>query len=137
MIVVDTSVLVKCILPKEEYEEIAKNLLSRHLSETERIYIPELFYYEISNTLATKTPISQQTIVNNLKLIESFQLNILKTDFKLITKSAQFAKKYKTSFYDMLYAQLAKQNKCKLVTADRKFIAKTNFPHVIHISDYK
>jgi predicted nucleic acid-binding protein len=40
------------------------------------------------------------------------------------------AKKYKTSVYDMIYAVVAKNKKCALVTADENFVRKTKFKHV-------
>lgn len=137
MIVIDTSIIVKCILLGEDYEEVARKIISLHLHNKETVIVPDLLFYELSNTLATKTKISEKILTQNLKLVQSFQLKTVVPDNNQIIKSAQLANRYKTSFYDMLYTVIASDHKCKLVTADQKFITKTKFKHVIHISQYQ
>ncbi|MFH1244144.1 MAG: type II toxin-antitoxin system VapC family toxin [bacterium] len=137
MIIIDTSVAVKWIIPGEDFEEQSFALMESHINYKDPIMVPDLFYYEISNTIATKTTFPTNKINSTLNKIYDLQLRSHISNAKEIIKTTLLARKYKTSFYDMLYAVVAKHNKCQLITADRKFIEKTKFPHVIHISEYK
>jgi len=137
MIIIDTSVAVKWIIPGEEFESQSFALMQAHIDHKNNILIPDLFYYEMGNTIATKTSFPTEKIKSSLQKIFDLGLKSHSPDSKEMLKTTLLARQYKTSFYDMLYAVIAKENKCKLVTADRKFIAKTNFSQVIHISDYK
>jgi len=137
MIVVDASVIVKWFIRTEEFDEIASNILATHLNRKNKILIPDFLYYEVGNTFATKTQFPANNISRSLSKLYSFELiehQLSQTD---VVESTKLAKKHNTSVYDMFYAVLAKRHKCKLVTADRKFIEKTQFSHVIHISEYR
>ncbi|KKU25794.1 MAG: PilT protein domain protein [Microgenomates group bacterium GW2011_GWA2_46_16] len=136
MIIIDASVAVKWLIPGEQQESQAFTLMDNHVTNKQQIIVPDLFFYELGNTLATKTSFPGDKILSSLNKIYSLNLVIKHPDPKLTIKAAQLAKKYETSVYDMLYAVVAKRNKCKLVTADRKFIEKTKFTHVVHISEY-
>jgi len=45
-------------------------------------------------------------------------------------KSAIFSRKYKVSVYDAVYAVLAQDKGCVLITADSKFVDQVNLPFV-------
>jgi predicted nucleic acid-binding protein len=136
MIVVDTSVAAKWVLEGEIYKEKSIKILSNHFDGVEKVLVPDLFFYEIANTLATKTKLSQEEINDSLKVIFQAELDVKHSVESDIYKAASQAKKYKTSVYDMLYAVVAKENNATLITADEKFIEKTGFKFVIHIKDY-
>ena len=108
----------------------------RHVEGKVEIMVPELFFYELSNTLITKTGVPENIAVNSLKNVVEAEFKIYHADSKDIIEVTKFAKKYNTSFYDMLYAVIAKIHKTILITADEKFIEKTKFSHVKLLSDY-
>lgn len=134
MIVLDASVIIKWI-QEEEYSDKARLLRKDHLARTNQVVIPSLLYYEVANTLATKTHISSKNVKTGLNLIYRASLITYKESPEDIITTSTLAKKHKTTFYDMLYAVLAKKKKCVLVTADNKFIDKTRFKFVKHISE--
>jgi predicted nucleic acid-binding protein len=138
MIVVDASIAFKWFKSDNEdfYQESIK-LLKQHLTDENKILVPQFIFVELSNALGTKTLTTIEMAKKHIRNLYSFNLDVYQPDQKDIINSLSLAKKYKTSVYDMLYAVTAKHNKCKLVTADRKFIEKTKFSHVIHISEYK
>ena len=138
MIIVDASVAFKWFKSdNEDYYQESTLLLKQHLSGASKILAPQFLFLELSNALGTKTLTSKELVKKHINNLYSFNLNIYFPDQKDLINSLSMAMEYKTSVYDMLYAVIAKRNKCKLVTADRKFIEKTKFPHVIHISEYK
>lgn len=136
MIVIDASVGSKWLLTIDEaYRDKALKLLERHSNEDEIIIVPELFFYEISNAIATKTFISPNKTSVLLKKLFETNLSVYHPNQNDVIVATKLAKKHKTSVYDMLYAVIAQKEKAKLITADDKFIAKTKFKFVKHIKD--
>lgn len=137
MIVLDASVVFKWFKSTgEEHHSKSNQLLKQHLSNKNKIIVPQFLFLEIANALGTKTSTTIETAKKNMRSLYKFNLEVYNTDEKDIVTSLAQAHKHKTSVYDMLYAVVAKRNKCKLITADSKFIEKTKFSHVVHISRY-
>lgn len=138
MIVVDASVAFKWFKSdNEDFYQESRLILKQHLTGASKIIVPQFIFLELSNALGTKTVTSIELAKKHITNLYSFNLGVYIPDQKDLIESLSQAKQYKTSLYDMLYAVVAKRNKCKLVTADHKFIKKTRFSHVIHISQYK
>ena len=136
MIVIDTSVALKWVhIEKEKDVEAANSLLTNHLSEIEKIIVPDLFFYEATNALTTKTELPQQATIKLIKKIYGYNLNVYQPNLDDLLQTSKLAKKHKTSVYDMLYAVVAKKHKTTLITADEKFIKKTKFKFVKHIKE--
>lgn len=135
--IIDASVGSKWILKGESNEKEAKMLLNLHVMGKDKITVPDLFFYEIANTCATKTKFTEKLIEDSLHVLYKAQLNICHPKEEEILQSAQLAQKYHLTVYDMLYAVIAKNNKTVLITADEKFIQKTKFPFVKLLSEVK
>lgn len=130
MIVVDASVVIKWINRDEQDSDLAYQLLYRHLKKLEEIIVPRLLFYEVANTLATKSKTSKETIKKGLNLLLSSSLIIYPEQDKDLIEASTLAKDYRTSVYDMLYAVIAKKKKTRLITADKRFLEKTKFKFV-------
>src|SRR3989339_1376933 len=115
MIIIDTSVAVKWIIKGEDFESQSFVLMQRHIDQKNTIMIPDLFYFEIGNTIATKTTFPTEKIKSSLEKIFDLGLESYTPNPKEVVKTTLLARQYKTSFYDMLYAVIAKEKKCKLV----------------------
>ncbi|HBL52337.1 MAG TPA: PIN domain nuclease, partial [Candidatus Blackburnbacteria bacterium] len=50
--------------------------------------------------------------------------------------AVEISKKYEVSVYGASYVVLAKEKKCKLYTADAKFVSLVNLPFVKNLADY-
>ena len=135
MIVIDASVAIKWIRQEESCRHQALLLHAQHLSATQAIIVPELFFIEIANALATKSDFSAPEVKTGLELIYQAHLNIYQLHQTDIFTAAQLAKKYKTSVYDMLYAVIAKTHHTTLITADENFLKKTRFKFVKLLQD--
>ncbi len=135
MIVVDSSVIFKWFDVTEDLHLQAEGYLRQHLSEESEILIPDLFLYEIANAWATKTRLDEEDIKDNLARLEKYSLKIIPINFELLKKAAWFSKKYKVSVYDAIYAVMAEEKKCDLITADYKFAAKVNLPFIKKLSE--
>lgn len=134
--ILDTSVGAKWILEGEEDKDKAILLLDSHKRGKEQIIVPDLFFYEIANTIATKTELTRKHLTLSLKVIYKADLVVYHPTHEDILQTAKLAKEYRTSVYDMLYAVVAKKHNTILISADARFVKKTKFPHVKLLSEY-
>lgn len=135
MIVIDTSVAGKWILVSEQDSAKAKQMIIDHISGKQLIVVPDLFFYEIANTLVTKSLVSPWKMTNFLTKTYQFNLKVYyltETDLKNATR---LARKYGTTIYDMIYAVVAKKHRTRLITADERFVKATKFHFVKLLQD--
>lgn len=135
MIVIDASVANKLVLPNEPDYVLAKSILEKHILQTEEILVLDFLFYEVANTLATKSSISAIRMVRSLNQIYAANLKTYRPLEVEVKEAAKLAKKHKTSVYDMIYAVIAKNHKIILITADEKFIKQTGFKWVKLLKD--
>lgn len=136
MVIVDASVINKLFLPNEESHNTARGLIQRHIRKSEEILIPDLLFYEVANTLVTKTAIPEDKILRSLAQLDRLKLFVSHPTVAELIKIAKFASSYHVSVYDASYAVLAAEKSCDLFTADSKFVEKINLPFVKHLSEY-
>jgi len=129
-------VINKLFLPNEEGHNTAQGLIQRHIQKSEEILAPDLLFYEVANTLVTKTAIPITIINKSLAQLDKLKLLIIHPTMEELKKIAKIAKTYHVSVYDSTYAVLAQEKGCNLVTADSKFVKKVNLPFVKHLSEY-
>ena len=134
MAVIDASVAYKWWDLKEEQSNLAKKILKDHSQDRQKIVVPNLIFYELSNAWATKSRFSLLKIKANLNDLESLDLEIADISINLIEKAVFFSRKYKVSVYDAIYAVLARAKKCNLITADDKFVDQVKLPFVNKLS---
>lgn len=136
MIVIDSSVIFKWFDANEDFHLQAKGYLRQHLSRENEILIPDLLLYEITNAWTTKSKLDEKDVKDNLARLEKYSLKIIPINFELLKKAAWLSKKYQVSVYDAIYAIMAEEKKCNLITADDKFANKINLPFVKKLSDH-
>lgn len=137
MVVIDASVAYKWFSEEQPDFQAAFKIIEEHKLGRETIIAPELLLYELANAWATKTDLTLQQTTLNLKKLQETSIELLTLDFTLIQKAVVFSKKYRISVYDAIYAVLAKEKRCNLVTADEKFVKKINLPFVKLLEEYK
>lgn len=130
MVIVDTSVAFKWFASGEENTAKAQTILAAHLNDKNNIIVPDLFFYELANSWATKSALNLKEIKKYLQDLEDIKLKIEPVTLKLIEKAVTFSKKYQVSVYDAIYAVLAEQKGCNLFTADSKFVSRVNLSFV-------
>lgn len=137
MVVIDASVAYKWFTEEQPDFQAAFKIIEEHKLGKETIIAPELLLYELGNAWAMKTDLTLQQITSNLKKLQETNIELLNLDFVLIQKAVAFAKKYQVTVYDTIYAVLAKEKKCLLVTADKRFVEKMNLSFVRLLEEYK
>ena len=130
MVVIDASVISKLFLPLEENRQKAKDILRKHLLKLEEVYVPDLAFYEVANTLATKTAVPLEKVLKDLKKLDKFSFNVEHFSIEAIGKATNIAKSKHVSVYDAVYAVLAQDKGCVLITADTKFADQVKLPFV-------
>lgn len=133
MVIVDASIVCKAVLQEEGREKV-KIIFDKHVEGTEEVTVPNLLFYEVANTLATKSGIPKAQITRSLNKLAKLNLVIYNPPFQEIIKAASFAKKNHVSVYDAIYVILAREKKCDLITADEKFVDQVKLPFVKKLS---
>lgn len=137
MVIVDTSVVYKWFSSEEEHHLQSLKLHDAHIKGEFIVMVPDLLLYELANAWSTKTDLSPRQIVANLLALEGMNLKIEPVNYKLIRKALTLAKRFKITVYDAVYAVLAKEKKCNLITADTKFLSQVNLLFIKELSEYR
>ena|SRR3989344_3619366 len=133
MVIIDASVVCKAVLPEENREQV-KDIFKKHVEGIDKVTVPNLLFYEVANTLATKTTIPKHQMLKSLEKLGRLNLLIHDPTTQEISKAASFAKDNHVSVYDAIYVILAEENDCDLITADYKFAKQVNLPFVKTLS---
>ena len=137
MVVIDSSLAFKWFNSSEADVERALVVWQEHIDKKTTICAPDLIVYELANAWATKSSLSLKEIKNNLTAFFESKLEIVNIPADMVNKSVAFSKKYQVSVYDAVYAVLAKEKECFLITADKKFVEKINLSFVKLLKEYK
>ena len=121
MIVLDASVVLKWLFPEENGET---RFLEEHLSGENPVAVPELFFYEVSNVLATKTSLPLGSVRQGLDFLADLELETYSFGREEYHLAAEMARRYGISAYDAAYIALAQRLGCPFFTADRKLFRK-------------
>jgi predicted nucleic acid-binding protein len=124
MIVLDSSVALKWIFADENGAAEAERIRNEHISGKNEIAVPNLFFYEIANVLATKVKLSAEEALEAFELISAFEFNVVELTNSEYLETMTFSMKYNVSVYDASYHVLASRLGCHFLTADRKFWEK-------------
>src|SRR3989344_2505456 len=119
MIVLDTSVVLKWLLPEEESIE-ANALLTRHRHGAEHIIAPTLLHYEVGNALRYKRVVPDADASYLLRILEEVGLTTLHPSSSEIAETILYAREKDISVYDASYVTLARRLGCLCITADKK-----------------
>ncbi len=122
--VIDCSFSSALFLPDEKSELISS--FFEKITENDRIYIPQLWWYETSNVLniaVRKKRITHHEVIVITKLFDNMNLE---TDFEsgsIFTREIfNLAQEYQLSSYDSVYLELAMRKNGILMTLDEELI---------------
>jgi len=137
-LVVDASVAVKWLV-LEDMSDVAKELYGTG----DHLVAPRLIATEIANALARKTMqgmLTRDEAKYHFSSLPLFLPDLMDVD-ELIEPAFENACTLRHPIYDLIYLEAARRLDAKLVTADRRFIAKiagTDFArHVTLLSDWR
>ncbi len=118
--VLDASFLLSVLLPDEQGTRVAKESSKLLIDENNIFFAPRLLEFEVLNSI--KSAIISKRIKKNLigDVLDAFEktrIKYLDIDKK---KVLNLSIKKNLTFYDASYLYLAKTNKAKLLTLDKK-----------------
>lgn len=137
MVIVDASIAYKWFAKEEENRDLSIEILKRHLKKTQTIIVPDLILYELANAWVTKGKLSANEIKDNIVAFQKYSIKIIPIDFNSVNQIIDFSKKYSVTVYDAIYAVLASEKGCDLITADIKFADKVKLSFVKKLRDYE
>lgn len=123
-IVLDASVILKAVLPKENEVEDRNTLkiFEKYRKGEIEIFVPIFWVFEIGNTLSRKLPLEKVQLGFTLLLSQGFkEYNLSHSELLEISK---FSSQNSVSFYDASYHLLAHFTYSVFVTADKKYFEK-------------
>ena len=125
MIVVDASVVMKWLMPRESHAESAFAIRQGHIEGREPCACPELLLYEVADALITKSRLPVEEALAGLALMLNDELVRYPLEEADPDVAMRVARERGLSLYDAAYVALAKQLGCTLVTADRQLYQRT------------
>jgi len=129
--VTDASVGIKWFKYSDEVNvELALMLRQYKLEKKIDILVPDLFLFEVLNTLITNTIFNKFELNNVLNTIFLMDIRIINPDNVMLKNAIDVSLESKLSYYDALYISTAQSVNAMLVTEDNKIISlqkKYNF----------
>jgi predicted nucleic acid-binding protein len=120
--IIDSSSLGKYVNKEENWQEIAKHLVSEQCSTLEFAVL------EVGNSVwkrVLRKEISKNGAMDVYKefvraVFEDGLVRLLSAESGLLDASLEFALEEKLTMYDSAFVQTAQRNKCELITSDEK-----------------
>jgi len=133
-LVVDNSVLLKLFV-KEEGREKVKKIIDL-VSEGEiELFCPEFLLVELINVLKLVKKLTREKISGMLSELLTKGIMIEPFDYSFWPDLLDLTEEYNLTAYDALYLWLAKEEKCKLLTADKKLLKIKKY--CVAVEDFK
>ena len=122
-VVPDASVLLKWVLPGEDEPDTgaARSLREEAVAGTIALVVPQLWIYEVGNTLARRFPERAGALLTSLV---DFQLAETRLDARWRKQAVSLAGTYGVTFYDAAYHATALVHDGVFVTADERYVRR-------------
>jgi len=140
MFTADASVIVRWLIPGEEYEEHAIKIRNDYAEGTVELDSPILLVYEVLNGLwkaVERSNVSVEDAVLILEMFVKIQPKSIILDPEDLRRALEIAITDHVSFYDASYIATAVKMKSTFITADQSLseVAK-KYVKTIHLKDY-
>ena len=119
----DALVLLKWVLPGDDEQDTDAALALRDEATTGTLdlVVPQLWIYEVGNTLARRFPEDADELLASLA---DFGLTEAKLDVKWRVRTVSLSVKYGVAFYDAAYHAVALGLRGVFVTADERYVRR-------------
>ena len=120
----DASVLLKWVLPGDDEQDTDAALALRDEAVAGKLelVVPQLWIYEVGNTLARRFPDDADELLASLV---DFGLSEARLDTDWRTRAVSLSVKYRVAFYDAAYHAVALRLGGVFVTADERYVRRT------------
>ncbi len=122
-IVLDASIGVKWFRYENESNTgLANKLLQQQFQNEIEIIVPDLFFFEIINTLLSKKYLNVDDIYSASESLHLMNMKVIFPNKKIIDTSINIADRTKLTFYDSLYISVAISEQALLLTEDKEIL---------------
>ena len=121
----DASVLLKWVLPGDDEQDTDAALALRDEAAdgTLDLVVPQLWIYEVGNTLARRFPEDADELLASLT---DFGLTEAKLDARWRARAVSLSVRYGVAFYDAAYHAVALGLQGVFVTADERYVRRAS-----------
>ncbi|TET15919.1 MAG: PIN domain-containing protein [Actinobacteria bacterium] len=137
-IVLDASIGVKWFrYENESNTDLANKLLQQQFQNEIEIIVPDLFFFEIINTLLSKKYLNVDDIYSASESLHLMNMKVIFSNKKIIDTSINIADRTKLTFYDSLYISVAISEQALLLTEDKEILKnKSNFDFIKSLDEF-
>ena len=136
-IIVDASIGVKWFSSENEKKvELAIQLREKHFTGKIELHAPDLFIFEVLNSLVYKNKFNMSEINNIYDSLKLLYLKIIIPDDNLIKNAVSLSVNLKLSYYDSVYVALAQKMGAPFITEDKKILSHADEYKFIKNLDY-
>ena len=138
LFVVDTSVVVKWFAGVDEPNiKQALQLLDDFEKGRVQLATSDLLIYELGNALLKGKKLPAEIISAALERLYRIGFEIFPADQLIARESAAIAARYGLTFYDAVFAALAKLQGCQLISANPRCHGKIKDGSVLDLAQYR
>ena len=125
IVIPDASVLLEWVLPGDDEQDgdAALFLRDEAVAGAVELVVPQLWLYEVGNTLARRFPDQAGELLASLA---DFGLTEARLDLRWRTQAVSLAVAYEVAFYDAAYHAVALVHGGVFVTADERYVARAS-----------
>ena len=135
--VIDSTVAIKWFI-EEEYSSDARLLLNAYAEKRIDVAVPNIFYYEVLNTLRNSKAYSEEELKKIMEILDDLQFDRHELTGGYALKTIEYSMRKNLSIYEAAYVALADVLATTLYTADPVFVDKVDdYRLVKHVSEFK
>ena len=136
--VIDTSVVLKWFNQENESDvEIAHQIYKDMLDNIIVLVVPSIVIIEIINALNKGKNVPLAAIKKSIHDFFSLPLTIKESSQTILEQTAEIMETYNIAAYDALFVATAKDENCKLISADTKAHGKITDGTVLMLDHYQ
>lgn len=134
--VLDASVAAKWF-SNEDLTDRAVKVRDAFVAGKVELYTPEHLIYEVANAIWKNKEIELEDCATAITTLIEIDINLVKLDASLASKSIRAARNLRISYYDAVYVELSNQLGIPLLTADEKLISRIKDNNFLHLKDFE
>ncbi len=122
-IVLDASIGVKWFkYENKSNTDLANKLLKQQFQNEIEIIVPDIFFFEIINTLLSKKYLNVDDICSASESLHLMNMKVIFPNKEIIDTSISISDRTKLTFYDSLYIAVAISERALLLTEDKEIL---------------
>jgi predicted nucleic acid-binding protein len=137
-LVLDASVGVKWFSTENELAlNQALEIRDAHISNEITVVVPDLFYYEVANSIVHKKFFSDAMVLSVTSALFDLGFHAIPVNSEILSLSAELSRKFNITIYDSCYMAIARNMRCPLVTANPRHQKKVPGFEIIPLEEWK